>query len=117
MLINFTNHPSPLWGHAQLEAAKAYGEIVDLPFPNISPQMSSEQVQQLADFYVDKILSKYGSDVTVHIMGETTFTYAVVSRLKAAAVECIASTTKRLVVETSDGKRTYDFDFTKFRKY
>ena len=117
MFINLTNHPSTLWKKAQLEAARQYGEIVDCPFPNILPEMSYEQVQQLADSYVEKILSQYGHHITVHVMGEMTFTYAVVTRLKAAGIECLASTTERCVVETPDGKRTYEFDFAQFRRY
>lgn len=117
MFLNFTNHPSAAWKEAQLEAARQYGEIVDLPFPDIMPEMSFEQVQQLADSYVGQITSQYGHDITVHVMGEMTFTFAVVTRLKAAGIACVASTTERRVIETPDGKRTYDFDFTQFRRY
>lgn len=37
MLINCSNHPSRLWGDPQKEAAKVYGEIMDIPFPQVNP--------------------------------------------------------------------------------
>ena len=42
MFINYTNHPSASWGEKQTDEAKKYGEIVDMPFPNISPQMTAQ---------------------------------------------------------------------------
>ena len=40
MFINYTNHPSASWGEKQTDEAKKYGEIVDMPFLNISPHMT-----------------------------------------------------------------------------
>lgn len=34
MFINLTNHPSDKWSKEQLEAARKYGEVVELVFPN-----------------------------------------------------------------------------------
>ena len=38
MFINYTNHPSDAWGEKQREEASKYGEILDIHFPDISPQ-------------------------------------------------------------------------------
>lgn len=50
-------------------------------------------------------------------MGEMTFTYALVKRLKEAGIRCVASTTKRICTENADGSRTSQFNFVRFRDY
>lgn len=119
MFINFSNHPSSGWLKEQLDAAQKYGEIVDINFPNINPEFTSEMVNNLADEAVATITS-YGKDIIVHIMGEMTFTYAVVSRLKGLGIKCVASTTKRdpkKVIILPDGTKISDFHFIQFREY
>ena len=117
-LINFSNHPSEYWGEEQLKAAQVYGEIKDVPFPSISPEIDDDQIKELADHYVKELLSyeKFGK-ITVHIMGEMTFTYMVISQLKGMGIECIASTTDRNAEEFADGKKISDFQFVRFRSY
>ena len=118
MLINFSNHPLATWSKEQIEASKVYGEIKDIPFPAIDPAASYDDIQLLADQYVHNILSTAGDrQITVHIMGEMTFTYLVVSRLKKKGIECIASTSVRDAEVTSDGRKISDFQFVKFRRY
>ena len=46
MFINYTNHPSVSWGEKQTSEAKKYGEIVDMPFPNISPHMTAQELMK-----------------------------------------------------------------------
>lgn len=116
MFINLTNHPSENWSEEQLAAAHKYGEIVNIHFPNIEPSFTSSMVNSLADDTINEITA-LGKDVTVHIMGEMTFTYAVVSRLKALGIICIASTTERNTIITSDGKKISEFQFVQFREY
>ena len=117
-LINFSNHPSEYWGQKQLEAAQEYGEIKDIPFPVVCPDANYNEIQDLANQYVDEILS-YASEhhITVHVMGEMTLTFLVVSLLKERGIECIASTTDRNTEFISDNKKISDFDFVRFRKY
>lgn len=117
--INFSNHPSSGWLKDQIAAAKEYGEIVDLNFPNINPEFTSAMVGSIADDAV-KTIASYGKDTIVHIMGEMTFTYAVVTRLKALGFTCVASTTKRdpeKTIITPDGKKISEFEFVQFREY
>lgn len=119
MFINFSNHPSSGWLKEQLAAAQEYGEIVDIDFPNINPEFTSSILSQLADEAVVTITS-YGKDIIVHIMGEMTFTYAVVSRLKGLGIKCVASTTARnpeKVIIKPDGTKISEFKFVQFREY
>lgn len=117
LFINFSNHPSASWSPAQLTAARRYGEVTDIPFPTVSPELNESEVNELADEYVRRILDAGGKDATVHVMGEMTLTFAVVSRLKALGVRCVVSTTERNVSITADGKKISEFIFVKFREY
>ena len=49
-------------------------------------------------------------------MGELTFTFALVSKLKALGIPAIASTTERNSVEET-GVKSSVFEFVKFRSY
>lgn len=118
MLINFSNHPSEYWGKKQLEAARGYGEIKEIPFPAVDPNASYDDIQAMTEYYVKEILAiAKNQHVTVHIMGEMTFTYLVVNQLKELGIECIASTSVRDAEVTSDGRKISDFQFVKFRRY
>lgn len=116
MFINLTNHPSDSWSEEQLTAAHKYGKIIDIHFPNIEPTFTSSMINKLADETINTIMA-IGKDITVHIMGEMTFTYAVVSRLKTIGITCLASTTERNTIITPDGKKISEFRFVQFRDY
>ena len=118
LFINFSNHPSCNWSDAQLAAAKRYGDIRDLPFPAVNEHSSEEDVSLLADSFVSQILSLgKPEDLTVHIMGEMTFTFMAVTRLKQHGIRCVASTTERKVTCRSDGTKVSEFSFVRFREY
>lgn len=118
MLINLSNHPSRYWDDRQIEAARCYGEMVDLPFPIVAPDAKSQALQTLAQDCVQKILSLGEiNSITVHIMGEMTFTFMVVTRLKELGIRCVASTTERKVTYNSDGVKQTEFQFVMFREY
>jgi hypothetical protein len=53
----------------------------------------------------------------VHIMGELTFTCAMVVLLRALNISCIVSTTHRNVIDDADGKKIVTFSFVQFREY
>lgn len=118
LLINFSNHPLDTWDEIQLRAAREYGEIVDVPFPAVDSRADKDYIEDLADHYVIQLLA-YAEHhrLTVHIMGEMTFVYCVVSLLKEHGVTCIASTTERNAEEITDGRKISDFQFVRFRKY
>lgn len=118
MLVNFSNHPFCYWGNRQREASRCYGEVIDLPFPAVAPNNDSNLLQTFAQEYVQKILDLGDShDITVHIMGEMTFSFMVVTRLKELGIKCVASTTERKTTYNPDGTKVSEFQFVKFREY
>ena len=119
MLINISNHPHAGWQPAQRRAAKAYGNIIDLPFPNIPPEATTDEVETLAKGFINEIrrlIRGYQSPPTVHFMGEMTFTYTLLTMLRNADIPCVASTTERIVTIEGDTKKTI-FKFIQFRPY
>lgn len=119
MFINLSNHPSSLWSESQLNEAKQYGEVVDLPFPLISPYVSEEDLAGLVNEYRQRVLS-FGKPV-VMLQGEYVFTYRLVKQLKEAGLSVLASCTDRKTVEKqeADGTttKTSVFEFVGFRAY
>ncbi len=117
MFLNLSNHPSAAWSTEQLEAARVYGEVVDIPFPAVSPQSDEEQLADLVNDYVQRVTELSPEPCVVHVMGEQTFSYGVVSRLTAMGYTCVASTTERIVKELPDGTKMSKFRFVGFRSY
>jgi len=122
MLINLSNHPSTKWSPEQFAATRIFGKVVDLPFPDVDPSGDEEYIRSLCETYLQKIydMGRDGecaaSEVTVHIMGEMTLTFALVNALQSRGITCVASTTERVVTEVN-GIRTSAFHFKQFRKY
>ena len=119
MLINLSNHPTSFWSEAQTKAAsEQFSEVTDLPFPAVDPAGDEKYIQALVDDYIPQIqlLTKDSSNVTVHIMGEMTFTFAMIDALQKIGIKCIASTTTRVAV-VEDEVKTSEFQFVKFREY
>ena len=118
MFINFSNHPSERWGTKQLEAAKQYGEIVDIAFPYIDPQYTSEEVKNIAEVYADKIISL--NPRCVLCQGEFCVSYHVINRLKQEKIQVVAACSERKAEEIKLGdelKKTSRFYFIQFREY
>ena len=117
MFINLSNHPTADWSGEQLAAARRYGEVVDLPFPSIAPEYTKEDILQLVEEYVASVLKMKQGDLTVHVMGEMTFTHNLVNALHEKGIVCVASTTVRNAVMTADGRKVSEFRFVQFREY
>jgi len=123
MLINLSNHPSKKWGKKQqMTAEENYGVISDLPFPDIDPSWSKDKILKLSNEYFDRIAQMLDSCANepkpnaVHIQGEFTFVFNLVTVLKSSKIQCIASTSQRKVKE-ADGKKIVEFNFIQFREY
>ena len=118
ILINLSNHPLETWSDEQKEAAKEYEGIIDMAFPAINPDADSKEIRDIVDEYIEQIKSQMAHyDISVHLMGEMTFTYEMVIRLKELGIRCLASTTERNTTVTSDGKKVSEFNFVQFREY
>lgn len=118
MFINLTNHPSSGWSEEQLAAARQYGEIVDIPFPLVGEHAAEAEIKRLADEYVSTIKSKgRAQDLTVHVMGEQTFCYALISKLQEEGIRCVASCTEHDTFINGQGQKVSTFHFTRFREY
>jgi hypothetical protein len=115
MLINFSNHPSSQWPDNQKQAAKDnFGEVIDIPFPNIDPRASCAALEALAERFINDLTSHEND--TIHIMGELTFTYIIVNKMRLLGRFCVASTTERKVEMDGDIKKV-KFEFVAFRAY
>lgn len=122
--INITNHPLSQWGEGQRKAAGFLNGVEgrEILFPNVLPNASSEEIANLARGIVSSVQAigePASEDVGVwgvHVMGEQTLCFALVSELLKLGYNVLASTTERRVVETPTGKIS-QFEFVKFRRY
>lgn len=119
VFINLTNHPSVNWSPEQREAAHQYGEIVDMPFPNVAAEASAEEVARLAGELCYAILCL--RPAAVLCQGEFTLCFAVVQRLQQAGITVLAACSERVTREEKlqDGssRKTSIFRFVQFRPY
>ena len=119
MFLNLTNHPHSNWSEKQTSYAKAYGEIVDMPFPEISPYLSREGIEALAQDYLTKIIALKPKSVL--LQGEMTFTFCLTKMLQSSGIKVLAACSERVTSEKvdSEGKtvRLSTFEFVQFREY
>jgi CRISPR-associated Csx2 family protein len=120
LFINLSNHPSTNWDEYQLECAGEYGEIIDFVFPAVDPNASSYEIEELAENLIqelDRLAELRDSSIkAIHIMGEHTLSYTLVSKLQKRNITCLASTTERMVTQNGDEKVSV-FKFISFRTY
>ena len=118
VFLNLSNHAAECWDDNQLEAAKEYGDIIDMDFPRIAPDSTKEDIDMLAQQTANNIKKQYGNaSLTVHVMGEMTFTYEIVCILKSYGIRCVASTTTRDTEDNMDGSKLSHFHFVRFRDF
>lgn len=119
VFVNFSNHPSTRWNGDQKEAAEKYGDIVDVQFPLLGPDLSEKDIKKIGDECIAQII-KY-SPVAVMCQGEFTLTFYVVSELLRKGITCVSACTRRVSNETmlEDGtvRKESLFVFDGFRKY
>lgn len=134
MLVNYTNHPSASWGEKQTSEAKKYGEIVDMQFPNISPQMTVQELMKQAKEDGDNIIATVECEENSAVLcqGESVFNYMLVNYLlnkkfKAPRwqsgirnLKIVSAVSERKVIEIAEGNITQkksEFCFDGFREY
>ena len=123
MLLNLSNHHSSQWGEKQKRTAQSkFGTVVDMDFPLINPDATTEAVIKLALTWFDKITAVLDECANepfpnaVHIQGEFVFVFHLVSLLKKSGIMCIASTSERNVQQIGE-KKIINFNFVQFREY
>ena len=112
--VNFSNHPSFLWEIGQREAALEYGEIVDVPFPDVDPAGDEEYIHFLAEESIARIMEY--SPAAVLCQGEFCLAYQVTSMLLEQEILVVAACSKRIVREERNRKEVV-FEFRRFRRY
>ena len=125
MLINLTNHPSASWSEKQLAAAhEQYGEIKDIPFPDIDPTLGKQEVFDMAADYFLKISHIHADlpeaekeNFAIHVQGEHTFVHNLIEHVEILNFTCVASTTRRIKKDLGNGQSHQQFEFVRFREY
>ena len=112
--VNFTNHPSDKWDAEQRRCAQEYGELVDLPFPEVDAEADETVINEMAASYVRKIVDL--NPGAVLCQGEFCLAFQVASALKAQGITVLAACSKREVKVYGDRKEAF-FKFVRFRKY
>jgi len=118
MFVNYSHHPSSRWSPEQREAAAVFGPITDMPFINVPPDATAEEVRSLAAEQADRIVTL--APAAVLCQGEMTFTYHLVRLLKEQGIRVVCATTQRIskdVVENGQPKKLSQFIFVQFRDY
>jgi len=120
MIINLSNHTSSKWSEKQIKTAnKLFGDIIDMPFPAVGAEASTDEIQAMADEAALRITEMHPD--AVMCQGEFTLTYAVVSRLKQNGIKVVSACSERSAKETllPDGRseKKAVFDFVQFREY
>jgi hypothetical protein len=116
VFINLSNHPSNNWNAKQSDAALSLAErIMDIPFPNVPPTDTVEDVAKMVKDVLNSI-SEIGrwQDIVIHVMGEATFVAQMVLTAPPS-VPLVCSTTQRVSVDKEDGTKVSVFTFCKFR--
>lgn len=119
LFVNCSNHPSARWSLRQKEAARRYGEIVDIKFPQVDPKLDGEQISKLADRVCEEIL-RY-NPAAVMCQGEHTLTYCIVEKLRGKGIKVVAACSERRAEEIGQPDGTVEkrsiFEFIGFREY
>lgn len=119
MFLNYSNHPSYLWGENQIKEAKKYGDIVDVPFPQIPADFEEASVKKMAESEYERIKSL--KPMVVLCQGEMTFCHNIVNRLTENGITVVAACSERVNTEKllPEGRtiKQVVFEFVRFRKY
>lgn len=132
MFINLSNLKSAYWSTEQRNAAKPYGEIVDIPTPIVPPTATEGEVADMADIYMDKIVAALNikssvSDTNIlkeHMVlvdGNAQLVYRIVANLsRFYNIPCVKATYQLIDQNTTDkdiSNHYVEHKFVKFREY
>jgi len=125
-LINISNHPSTGWSEEQ---KKGWDDIIDIPFPQVSPSATAEEVASAATFFYKNIIEdlyrsyreevhsgkvasaphrnavlrkKLLSKVMFHLAGEYCFFYSLATAIIADGGKIVTACSERQVTEKTN---------------
>lgn len=125
MFFNISNHPAhtenSTWSPEQIaEANKLGGEVVDIPFPTVTPEMSDEQIAMIArETARDVAGMAEGTLSAAMVAGEYVTTIRLIAELQKVGISCYFGQSNRIAEERiEDGKTVvvHKFIFAGFRK-
>lgn len=130
MFFNISNHPCnaerTTWSKEQIEtAAKLGGEVVDLPFPAVNPDMSEDEYRAIAHEMARDVAAMWRShtdgrwEMAAMVAGEYVMTIMVIAELQALGFTCYFGQSDRVAEERmEDGKLVvvHKFVFRGFRR-
>ena len=119
MFYNLSNHPHVNWGNAQLEAARKWGDIEDVPFPEVNAQLDEQDILRAAQECVKKI--KMSIDDAIFVAGEYGAAFPIIDELLNQGKTVLSTISdSKIVYRTADNgtsERIIHFNFLKFIPY
>lgn len=117
VFINYSNLHTNKWPEDRLNGAREMvdgGEIVNLAFPNVSPYTTKDEIYELSEKCVEKIVS-YNPDV-VFCQGDFTLCFSIVNGLKEKGIKVVACCNERVIDDKANGGIP-TFKFVQFREF
>lgn len=126
VFFNISNHPSSGWTPEQINAVRQIlcledgdPQIVDIPFPQVSPDLGEEGIRTLADTIFSQVAAQIEGerpdDCAAMVMGEQSLSYHITRLLESVGIRVYVATTERVATE-KDGVKTSVFKFRRFRR-
>lgn len=102
-------------------AIAQFGEVADLQFPNIPPEINAEGVHDIAIHHLMQMLETHKNAIAknefaVLLNGEQSFIILFYLHAQQHNIPCYVATSERNSVILSDGSKKIQFDFVQFRK-
>lgn len=134
VFVNCTHHAVKSWPPEQVSAAQEYGDIMEIPFPNVPATATAGDVHKMACDLLDRFvhMAVARGDATVHLMGEHTLCGALMREYeRRSAAELGGGLTSdpvyvdhlRFVVTANEreatyenGRRRFNWRFVAFRE-
>ncbi len=123
--LNISNHPAANWPMGQTQQARALmgapdAPIIDLPFPQVDPTSSTQdihkQADELAKAWIEKLKQDHHHVAHALVTGEPIMSLYLSRALQAYNIKCYVATTAR-IAEEKDGVKTSRFEFVRFREW
>lgn len=91
MLVNISPKKSDLWSPEQIRAASVFGGVLDYDIPYISPYLTEEEVEMIAEKTAQEIAELHPRAVCCQ--GEMSFSYRVARKLLIKGIFVVAAVT------------------------